>query len=77
MQRSISPGWPSRPACSRCSRAIGGEITDVTRIRRRRPVEDYLRPQRRFAHLFEPERRDEDIARIQARADRNVQRFGL
>ena len=28
----------------------------VTQIRRRVPVEDYLRPQRRFAHLFEPER---------------------
>jgi pyruvate ferredoxin oxidoreductase beta subunit len=54
-----------------------GEVTDVTPIRRRRPVEDYLRPQRRFAHLFEPVRRDDDIARIQARADRNVERFGL
>jgi len=54
-----------------------GDVTDVTPIRRRRPVEDYLRPQRRFAHLFEPVRRDDDIARIQARADRNVERFGL
>jgi pyruvate ferredoxin oxidoreductase beta subunit len=54
-----------------------GEVTDVLAIRRRRPVEDYLRPQRRFAHLFEPVRRDDVIARIQARADRNVERFGL
>jgi pyruvate ferredoxin oxidoreductase beta subunit len=54
-----------------------GAVTDVTRIRRRRPVEDYLRPQRRFAHLFEPEPRTEDLARIQARADRNIERFGL
>jgi pyruvate ferredoxin oxidoreductase beta subunit len=54
-----------------------GDITSVTKIRRRRPVEDYLRLQRRYAHLFSPERRDDVIARIQARADRNIQRFGL
>jgi pyruvate ferredoxin oxidoreductase beta subunit len=54
-----------------------GEVTEVTKIRRRRPVEDYLRPQRRFAHLFEPEPRVAELAAIQARADRNVERFGL
>lgn len=54
-----------------------GEVTDVTKIRRQRPVEDYLRPQRRFAHLFEPEPRTADLARIQARADRTIERFGL
>ena len=35
------------------------------------------RSQRRYAHLFEPDRRDDVIARIQARADRNIARFGL
>jgi pyruvate ferredoxin oxidoreductase beta subunit len=54
-----------------------GDVTGAATIRRRRPVEDYLRPQRRFAHLFEPEVRHEELARIQARADRNVERFGL
>src|SRR5450631_2535244 len=29
-----------------------GEVTAVTKIRRRVPVEDYLKPQKRFAHLF-------------------------
>ncbi len=29
-----------------------GEITRVTKIRHRVPVEEYLRPQKRFAHLF-------------------------
>ena len=47
-----------------------GEVTAVTKIRRRRPIEDYLRPQRRYAHLFKPVRRDDVIARLQARADR-------
>ena len=54
-----------------------GDVTAVTKIRRRVPVEEYLRPQRRFRHLFEPERREDVIARIQARADRTIQRFGL
>ena len=29
-----------------------GEVTAVTKIRHRVPVEDYLKPQKRFAHLF-------------------------
>jgi pyruvate ferredoxin oxidoreductase beta subunit len=31
-----------------------GVITKVKRIKERKPVEDYLRPQKRFAHLFRP-----------------------
>jgi pyruvate ferredoxin oxidoreductase beta subunit len=57
--------------------AENGEVTGVSRIRKRVPVEDYLRPQRRFAHLFAPELRSEVIARIQEIADRNIRRFGL
>jgi pyruvate ferredoxin oxidoreductase beta subunit len=57
--------------------AENGEVTGVSRIRKRLPVEDYLRPQRRFAHLFAPELRSEVIARIQEIADRNIRRFGL
>ncbi|MDY6797025.1 MAG: thiamine pyrophosphate-dependent enzyme [Actinomycetota bacterium] len=33
---------------------VEGEITRVRRPKERRPVEDYLRPQKRFAHLFKP-----------------------
>ncbi|WP_405577295.1 hypothetical protein [Streptomyces sp. NBC_01092] len=54
-----------------------GEVTDVTPIRRRVPVEEYLRPQKRYAHHFEPEPRTDVIARIQRTADRNIARFGL
>ncbi len=54
-----------------------GEITNVTRIRRRVPVEAYLKLQRRYAHLFSPVLREDVISRIQARADRNISRFGL
>jgi pyruvate ferredoxin oxidoreductase beta subunit len=54
-----------------------GDVTGVSKIRRLLPVEEYLRPQRRYAHLFEPELETGVIARIQARADRNIARFGL
>src|SRR5574341_2453917 len=54
-----------------------GEITGVSRIRKKLPVEEYLRPQRRFAHLFGPKPAVETIARIQAIADRNIRKFGL
>jgi pyruvate ferredoxin oxidoreductase beta subunit len=53
-----------------------GEITGRTPIRRKVPVTDYLRLQKRFAHLFsvadEPR-----IAQIQGIADRNIAKFGL
>ncbi|HEX8975463.1 MAG TPA: thiamine pyrophosphate-dependent enzyme [Solirubrobacteraceae bacterium] len=54
-----------------------GDVTSVTKIRRQVPVEEYLQLQRRYAHLFAPRRRDDVIARLQARADRNIARFGL
>ena len=57
--------------------AVDGEVTDVTRIRRLRPVVDYLRPQGRFAHLFGDTPSDDLISRIQAEADRTVRTFGL
>ncbi len=54
-----------------------GEVTEVTKIRRHRPVEDYLRPQRRYAHLFHEPRDAAALAAIQAIADRNIARLGL
>jgi len=54
-----------------------GEVTEVTRIRRRQPVEDYLRLQRRYAHLFREPRDEAALAAIQGIADRNIARFGL
>jgi len=54
-----------------------GEVTERTPIRRKQPVDEYLKLQKRFAHLFRPKRDDERIATIQAIADRNIRRFGL
>jgi pyruvate ferredoxin oxidoreductase beta subunit len=54
-----------------------GEVVSVSKIRKWAPVEDYLRLQSRYAHLFQPGRASETIARLQAIADRNIARFGL
>jgi len=55
-----------------------GEVVRATPIRRRAKVDEYLRLQTRFAHLFDGTPRcAEALARIQALADRNVSRFGL
>jgi pyruvate ferredoxin oxidoreductase beta subunit len=54
-----------------------GELTHVSHIRKQLPVEEYLRPQRRFAHLFSPIVRSDLIGAIQDIADRNIEKFGL
>ena len=54
-----------------------GEVTSVSEIRNQRPVEEYLRVQGRYGHLFEPTRREDVLAHIQAIADRNIARYGL
>jgi pyruvate ferredoxin oxidoreductase beta subunit len=57
--------------------AEDGEVVAVTKIRKPVPVEEYLRPQRRFAHLFGDPPRTDVLERIQAHADRNIRRFDL
>ncbi len=54
-----------------------GEIVDRTRIRRIIPAEEYLKSQRRFAHLFTPQRDEVRLSAIQAIADHNIARFDL
>jgi pyruvate ferredoxin oxidoreductase beta subunit len=83
-------GWGSAPAdtikLARLAQRSGlfpvyeaehGDVTAVLPIRDRVPVEDYLRPQARYKHLFTDPPRTELLERIQAIADRNVARFGL
>jgi pyruvate ferredoxin oxidoreductase beta subunit len=57
--------------------AVDGEVTAVSKIRRQLPVEEYLRLQKRFAHLFGKPPRTDVIERIQAIAERNIRRYGL
>jgi pyruvate ferredoxin oxidoreductase beta subunit len=83
-------GWGAKPSdtilLARLAKESGlfpvfeaerGEITAVSKIRRQVPVEEYLRLQGRFAHLFGDPPCSDVVSRIQAIADRNIQRFGL
>jgi len=82
-------GWGSKPAdtlkVARLAVETGlyplfeaehGEVTGVTKIRHRRPVEDYLKLQRRFAHVFR-KGNEWQLEQIQATADRNIRKYGL
>ncbi len=57
--------------------AEDGRVVSVLKIRRPVPVEEYLKLQRRYAHLFGKKGRPDVVARLQATADRNIERFGL
>ena len=83
-------GWGSAPADTiRVARlavetglfplfeARDGRVTDRIRIRRKVPVEEYLKLQKRFAHLFAQPPELGRIAMIQQIADRNILEFGL
>ena len=54
--------------------AEDGEIVDTTPIRRRQPVDEYLKLQRRFAHILKDPLA---LETIQSMADRNISRFNL
>ena len=54
-----------------------GKVTARTPIRRRVPVTEYLKRQKRFAHLFGKQPDTARIAQIQAMADQNIADFGL
>jgi pyruvate ferredoxin oxidoreductase beta subunit len=57
--------------------AENGYVTSVRKIRRPTPVIEYLKLQRRFAHLFRDGKEDPRIARLQAVADRHIRDYGL
>jgi pyruvate ferredoxin oxidoreductase beta subunit len=54
--------WPLKEA-------IQGQVRHTYIPDRRRPVEEYLRSQRRFQHLFSPRRQDEALRHMQAAID--------
>ncbi len=54
-----------------------GTITGVRKIKKQIPVEDYLRAQKRFGHLFATNEGREVVKEIQAVADANIEKHGL
>jgi pyruvate ferredoxin oxidoreductase beta subunit len=57
--------------------AQDGEVTARTPIRHKVPVAEYLKLQKRYAHLFRNPPDLERIAQIQMMADCNIDKFGL
>jgi pyruvate ferredoxin oxidoreductase beta subunit len=49
---------------------VDGRVVHTKIPRERKPVEEYLKLQGRYKHLFEPERNDELISEIQNKVDR-------
>ena len=83
-------GWGSAPAdtieIARLAKETGlfpvfeaeeSRVVAISPIRRLRPVEDYLRLQGRYAHLFGENGRPEVVAQLQRTANRNIERFHL
>jgi pyruvate ferredoxin oxidoreductase beta subunit len=56
-----------------------GKVTRVRKIKatEHRPVEDYLKPQGRYRHLFASPEGKEEVKKIQAIADANIAKYGL
>jgi pyruvate ferredoxin oxidoreductase beta subunit len=54
-----------------------GKVTSVMKIGAVKPVEEYLKIQGRYRHLFQKEGGAEEIKRIQLIADENIKKFGL
>jgi len=57
--------------------AENGYVTQVRKIRRPAPVIEYLKLQRRFAHILRDGPDDPRVKGLQALADRNIRNYGL
>lgn len=55
---------------------VDGKVEKAKKVKRK-PVEEYLKAQKRFAHLFKPQRNDPEIAKIQAIADANAVKYSI
>ena len=54
-----------------------GSLTRVRKIKKKIPVDGYLKTQKRFRHLFATDKGGKVVEEIQALADENIKRFGL
>ena len=54
-----------------------GQVVSVHKIKKKTPVDDYLKGQKRFRHLFGSDAGKSALAALQAIADANIAAFGL
>ncbi len=84
------PGWKIEPKDTlRMSRLsvqtgyypmveyVNGELIAKTKIAKKIPVEEFLKPQKRFKHLFESEAGKAEIAKLEKLTEDNIKEFGL
>ncbi|MFA4871837.1 MAG: thiamine pyrophosphate-dependent enzyme [Patescibacteria group bacterium] len=56
---------------------VNGKLERVQKITKKVPVEEFLKVQKRFKHLFKSPEGKLEIAKIQKIADENIKKFGL
>jgi pyruvate ferredoxin oxidoreductase beta subunit len=54
-----------------------GAITAVRKIKKKIPVAEYLKQQKRYSHLFANEQGLAELKKLQAMADRNIEKYRL
>ncbi len=56
---------------------VNGELSGKIKITKKAPVENFLKLQKRFKHLFKDEQGKIEITKIQMIANKNIEKFGL
>jgi pyruvate ferredoxin oxidoreductase beta subunit len=56
---------------------LDGKITKIRRLKKRTPVIDYLKQQKRFQHVVAGEGSEEGLMAIQEQADRTIEKYNL
>ncbi len=54
-----------------------GKVTKVRKLKKKTPVDEYLKSQKRFRHMFSGKGAENEIKAVQALADENIERYGL
>jgi len=54
-----------------------GEVTNVRTIKKKLPVTEYFKTQKRFRHLFNSEKGQTELQKLQELADQNIEKYGL
>jgi pyruvate ferredoxin oxidoreductase beta subunit len=56
---------------------LDGKITKIRKLKKRTPVIDYLKQQKRFQHVVAGEGSEEGLMAIQEQADRTIEKYNL
>jgi len=54
-----------------------GKVIKVRELKEKTPMEEYLKSQKRFRHMFSEKCAGEEVKAIQAIADENIEKYGL